>query len=146
MLKVLLVEDDVMIADLFEDALIENGYDVCGIARTVKEAVALVQLNRPNLAIIDVRLAEGDFGTDVVAHLHDGPRIGILYATGNINLVIDDADGDACIRKPFHMSDLVTALEILQQIVIGDTAFQPFPLGFHLLRQNDPSLWKQPHA
>lgn len=35
MLKVLLAEDDVMIADMNEDVLVEHGYEVCGIGRTV---------------------------------------------------------------------------------------------------------------
>jgi hypothetical protein len=41
MLRVLIAEDELMIVDLLEDVLIANGYEVCGIARTVDEAVAL---------------------------------------------------------------------------------------------------------
>jgi response regulator of citrate/malate metabolism len=36
----LISEDDLMIADLAEEILVENGYEVCGITRTVAEAVA----------------------------------------------------------------------------------------------------------
>jgi len=45
MLKVLIAEDELLIADLLEEALVANGYEVCGIARTVDEAVALEALN-----------------------------------------------------------------------------------------------------
>jgi len=41
-LKVLIAEDDLMIADLAEEILVDHGYQVCGIARTVSEAVTLV--------------------------------------------------------------------------------------------------------
>jgi two-component system, response regulator PdtaR len=37
-LKVLIAEDDLMIADIAEEILIEHGYEVCGIARTVTES------------------------------------------------------------------------------------------------------------
>jgi hypothetical protein len=37
-LKVLIAEDDFMIADLAEMLLVGNGYKVCGIARTVADA------------------------------------------------------------------------------------------------------------
>ena len=39
--KVLIAEDDLMIADMLEMSLVDSGYEVCGIARTVAEAVAL---------------------------------------------------------------------------------------------------------
>ena len=41
MLKVLIVEDDLMLADFAEEILVEHGYEVSGIARTVADAVAL---------------------------------------------------------------------------------------------------------
>ena len=59
MLKVLIVEDDLMIADITEDFLVASGYEVCGIARTVDKAVALARLRPPDLAVIDLRLADG---------------------------------------------------------------------------------------
>jgi DNA-binding response OmpR family regulator len=140
-LKVLLAEDDFMIADLVEDALMTNGYEVCGIARTVTEAVALGRLHRPDLAIIDMRLAGGGLGTEIVAQLRGGPRIGILFASGNINDVIKHAVGDACIAKPFHTADLVRALKIVQQIVTTGVASPPFPRGFYLLEgKHSPHL------
>jgi hypothetical protein len=37
MLKVLIVEDDLMIADPAEDIIVENGYKVCGIAHTLMQ-------------------------------------------------------------------------------------------------------------
>ena len=41
MLKVLIAEDDLMIADMSEDVLVEHGYEVCGIGCTVDQAVTL---------------------------------------------------------------------------------------------------------
>jgi DNA-binding response OmpR family regulator len=137
-LKVLLAEDDLMIADLVEDALTSHGYAVCGIARTVSEAVALGRLHHPELAVIDMRLADGGLGTEIVGQLHDGPPIGILYASGNINQVIELAESGACIAKPFHATDLVRALGIVRQIAIGNNPSRPFPHGFHLLETRSP--------
>ena len=45
MLKVSIAEDDLMIADLAEEILADGGYEVCGVARTVAETVALAQLH-----------------------------------------------------------------------------------------------------
>ena len=59
--KVLIVEDDLMIADSAEEVLVEYGYRVCGIARTIAEAVDLGFRHRPDIAVIDLRLADGGF-------------------------------------------------------------------------------------
>ena len=54
-----------MIADMCEDVLVEHGYEVCGIGCTVAQAVTLGRCHRPDIAIIDLRLADGGLGADV---------------------------------------------------------------------------------
>jgi len=101
MLKVLIAEDDLMIADMAEEILVEGGFEVCGIARTVTEGVALGRLHKPDLAVIDMRLADGGMGTEIAAQLSAFGRLGVLYATGNALDVMQNASvGDACILKP----------------------------------------------
>lgn len=147
MLKVLIVEDDLMIADMVEETLIGNGYEVCGIARTVAEAVALGQHHRPDLAIIDLRLADGGLGTGVAAELMSHGRIGILYATGNIaQFVLTAADGDACLAKPYGGPDLLRGLELVVEIVATGRASAPFPRGFKVLPPAISSLGGFPHG
>jgi len=69
MLKVLIVEDDLMLADFAEEILVEHGYQVSGIARTVADAVAQTRHCHPDLVILDLRLADGGLGTEVAAQL-----------------------------------------------------------------------------
>lgn len=134
MLKVLIAEDDLMIADMAEDILIQRGYDVCGIARTVAEAVALAQLHQPDLAVIDMRLADGGLGTEVAAELTSLPHLGILYASGNLSqITLTATDGHACLAKPYRGTDLLRGLEIVSDLVATGTASAPFPHGFQVL-------------
>ncbi len=132
MLKVLVVEDDLMLADFAEEILVERGYEVCGIARTVAEAVALARRSRPDLVVLDLRLADGGLGTEVAAQLLSIGRPGVLYVTGNMSQV-DLTDGDACLAKPYRSVDLLRGLEIVAGIVATGEALPPFPQGFHLL-------------
>jgi CheY-like chemotaxis protein len=133
-LKVLIVEDDLMMADMVEMLLADSGYAVCGIARTVAEAVALAQRHRPDLAVIDVRLADGDLGTEIAGHLDPLGRPGILYATGNISTVmLSAAEGHACLTKPYRSPDLLRSLEIVAELVATGAATPPFPRGFQVL-------------
>jgi DNA-binding response OmpR family regulator len=133
--KVIITEDDLMIAELLKDVVADAQYDVCGIARTVTEAVALVERHDPDLAIVDMRLADGDLGTDIVARLGDRERPGVLYTTGIADEgALTSANGEGCLRKPFRPDDLIRALEIVEQIVDTGTSSPPYPSGFKVLR------------
>jgi CheY-like chemotaxis protein len=146
MIKVLIVEDDLMIADMAKETLVGCGYEVCGIARTVTEAVVLCRRRKPDLAVIDVRLddgwlTDGWLGTDVVARLSDMDRLGILYASGNLtSAMMTVIGGHACLAKPYSSADLVRGLEIVGQIVATGTASPPFPRGFQVLQSAAAAL------
>jgi DNA-binding response OmpR family regulator len=133
MRKVLIVEDDPMVAGLLSEILVEGEYAVCGIARTVAEAVALVRLNSPDLAVIDLRLADGGLGTEVAAELGARGALGILYTTGATHVVLTVKDGHARLAKPYRDTDLLRGLEIVAGMVSTGTASPPFPSGFQLL-------------
>lgn len=134
-LKVLIAEDELMIADWLEETLTASGYQVCGIARTVDEAVALADLHNPDLAVFDVRLARGGRGPEIARRVSNRGTMGILYATGDDvrNSTLTRADGNASIAKPYRNEDVVDALVIVQEIMTGGTVDRAFPTGFRLL-------------
>ena len=83
--KVLIAEDDLLIADMLAEVLVGGGYDVCGIARTVDEAVELGKRHEPDLAILDIRLAEEGRGTDIPAQLKGDGRWGFcMYRAAQV--------------------------------------------------------------
>ncbi len=130
----MIVEDDLFVADMLEEVLIERGYDVCGIARTVEKAVELGERRKPDLAILDIRLAEGGVGTEIAARLKRQGRMGVLYASGHADKMhLTKADGDALIVKPYRSEDVVRALKIVEHIVRGDENSKLYPHGFSLL-------------
>ncbi len=132
--KVLIVEDDLMIADMMEELLVDSGYGVCGIARTVAEAVALIRRHTPDLAVVDIRLADGELGTEIAPQLGNLGNLGILYASGNVSqVVLNGANGHACLTKPYRDTDLLRSLEIVSEIRAAGTATPPFPRGFQIL-------------
>jgi DNA-binding response OmpR family regulator len=138
MLRVLIAEDELMTADQLEETLIAYGYEVCGIARTVDEAVALGELHKPDLAILDVRLARDNRGPEIAKRLNSRGKFGVLYATGTDarNSTLTIADGEALITKPYRAEDLVRALAIVREIATTGTATPPFPPRFRLLPES----------
>src|SRR6266436_5946996 len=55
--RILVVEDDFLVAAEIEIALSDAGFDVAGVATSADEAVELAQSQRPALVVMDVRLA-----------------------------------------------------------------------------------------
>ena len=142
MLKVLIAEDEFLIADLLEEKLIACGYDVCGIARTVDEAVELCEVHKPDLAILDVRLANGGRGPEIAKRTGSKGKFGVLYATGEdartSTLTLED--GEAAITKPYQPADVVRGLAIVHEIVTAGDSAAPFPHGFRLLTKVPAAL------
>jgi DNA-binding response OmpR family regulator len=134
MLKVLIAEDDIIIADMIEDRLVLDGFIVCGIACNIAEAVSLAVQEKPDVAIVDVRLADGDLGTDLAVRLRelDGD-LGILYATGNVEAVLGHSVGEACLRKPFKAAALAPALRLVVNKLRTGQLRCPVPDGLILL-------------
>jgi CheY-like chemotaxis protein len=138
MVKVVIAEDDLLIADLLEDVLVGAGFEVCGMAASVGEAIDLCNQRHPDLAVIDMRLADGGRGTEIVAGLEDHTGLGVLYATGNAGHTgLIASDGDACITKPYQAADIVRALHLVRELVETGKTTKPFPRNFELLRQGE---------
>ena len=129
------VEDDLMVADLLEEVLIRQGFDICGIARSPQDAIAVAEQHEPELAVVDVQLV-GGLGTDVAPLLMARFNTGILYTTGNANAV-STAAGHACLPKPFRLQDVASALEVVARIIETGKAIPPFPEGLIV-------IWSQP--
>ena len=68
-MKVLIVEDEGIIAWDLESMVLDNGFEVAGLARTEIEAIALAR--RADIALVDVQLADGPTGPQIARTLID---------------------------------------------------------------------------
>ena len=76
----LLVEDDPVVRTFLADNLTADGYDLL-VADTVLDAVRLLEYQRPDLAVIDLRLSDGS-GLDVCREVRSrDPKIAALVLT-----------------------------------------------------------------
>lgn len=133
MMNVLIVEDELLIADLIQHELEADGFFVCGVARTVKEAMASAKQHEPDFAVVDIRLANGDLGTEVAVNLRETTHALIMFSTGNNNdMLALQKLGDAVMTKPYRMSDLGRGLRIIEEMArLGKTQLV-FPRHFQL--------------
>jgi CheY-like chemotaxis protein len=140
-MKILVVEDDVMLADLLEEILQDFGHSVCAITAGVDDAVRLVREHRPDIAVLDMQLQGGRFGTEIVDRLaatDDLGDMGILYVSGEADRVHRQARfGHACLNKPYTIDTLATALRIVRQAAQGIPWNNAVPRGVELIAQRE---------
>jgi DNA-binding response OmpR family regulator len=134
MTGILILEDDLSIADLLQEALEAQGYSVIGIAGTVAEAMKIARQHQPDVTVVDVRLANGDLGTEFSAQLRKNHDCPVLFSTGSTDdPVLTKTDGDAVMIKPYLMNDVGRAITILLELRNFGRTSLPFPRSFSLL-------------
>ena len=110
MQRVLIVEDDALIASDVEQALTSAGYEVCGIASSEREALLIAGTLKPDLAVVDVRLAPGD-GRNVARELAERYDTTILMATAEDPASLVGLGATAVLPKPYDANLVPVALE-----------------------------------
>ncbi|MET3472300.1 CheY-like chemotaxis protein [Novosphingobium sp. 1529] len=110
-LRIVLAEDEALIAMYLEELLIALGHDVCAIAHSEDETVKAAGLCRPDLMIVDGNL-HGGSGVAAMRRIQAAQGlVPHVYVTGD-TLAIAQSVGQAIIvRKPFNMDELEQAIE-----------------------------------
>ena len=109
-LRILIVEDDGLIAALLEELLGQMGHDICGIETTQEGATLAAARARPDLVLLDVGLAEGD-GQAAVAAITLDRDVPCIFMTGALLKPESLAPGAVVLRKPFSEPMLAKAID-----------------------------------
>jgi CheY-like chemotaxis protein len=119
LLNILIVEDDPLLAETVKSLVELNPrFQVTALANDLDSAVAATEIRRPDLALVDLQLANGSSGYAVAARLHDA-GIACLFTTARAPgfAVRDLAIG--CLQKPYREEDLVRALTEAEDLLKG---------------------------
>lgn len=115
--RVLIVEDEYFVALASEDALLEAGFAVVGVAATAEEAVAIAGAERPDMVLMDIRLAPGGTRDGIDAAAEILARFGIpsLFATAHADPGTRMRGEQAArplgwLVKPYSAQELVAAV------------------------------------
>ena len=101
-LRILVVEDEILIALELESLLQDLGHDVVGIAASSQDALSLGRDLKPDLAFVDIHLSDGPTGVDVARHLSSEHGVTVLFMTANAKRIPEDFAGAwGVIAKPY---------------------------------------------
>lgn len=131
-LRVLIVEDEMLLAMDIEALVEDCGHQVVGEVASLGEFSALSTDISPELALVDVHLAEGSSGIDVGQRIASRwPTCVVVFLTANVaKLPPDLAGGHGVIAKPFSHSGVSNALAYLSEAIQDPPPRRPIPASF----------------
>jgi hypothetical protein len=116
MKKILIVEDEGLIANNLADSLRRSGYGVTGIASSGEDALAQVRALKPDLMLMDIHLGGVMDGIETAEKIRSGFSIPLIFLTAHATPeILDRAKRTypfGYLVKPIRQVDLVSAVEI----------------------------------
>ncbi len=115
--KVMVVEDELILAKGIEFLLRRNGYEVCGPVTTGEEALIVAKERRPDVALLDIALAGPMDGVAAADHLRREMNIPAIFLTaygdrGTVERACA-AEPYSYLLKPFDDTELLIAVEVV---------------------------------
>lgn len=115
-IRVLIVEDEPLIAIDIEATLNNIDFSVSGMVHTYDDAIAELKNNTPDIVLLDVNLEDEKDGIDIGTHIHEKYQLPFVYLTSYADkATLDRAKKTrpaGYIVKPFEEKDLLAGLEI----------------------------------
>jgi two-component system, LytTR family, response regulator LytT len=115
-LKILIVEDELIVAEDIKRQLLGIGYEVIGIASSYGEALKIIETKTPDLAIVDIVIKGPKSGIDLGRYLHNELNIPFIYLSSHSDRnTVEQAKNshpNAYLLKPFRSESLFASIEI----------------------------------
>jgi two-component system, response regulator PdtaR len=112
--KILLVEDEAIVAQYLSMELELEGYEVCGFVATGEEAIIKAAEEKPDLILMDINLAGEMDGIDSAEVIMTENKIPIIFMTGYSKLEFTDR---AKILNPIGYFNKPVEVEMLKPII-----------------------------
>jgi len=115
-IRILIVEDNVIIADDMQSMLEEIGYEIVDNVIVYEQAEEVLKTQQVDLVLIDIILASDRTGIDLGKHIRENYDIPFIFVTSNSDrATVENAKTvkpNGYLVKPFEQQDLYTSIEI----------------------------------
>jgi len=126
-MKVMIVEDDVIVAEDIRQTLVREGYEVTGVAVNCDNGMKLFQSVRPDLIICDIQLEDRKTGIDLVKLIQNHSFVHVVFVTGSLNSEylrsLSRMKNIMLITKPFTKAQLLSTVSLVKlKILLQDVS------------------------
>ena len=132
--RILIVEDEYLVACDLEASLEELGYSCAGIAPDLETALTLAA-TKPDLALVDIHLRDGQTGPLIAERLAQDHGIAVLFVTANPRMAIEAKPPGVLgvLNKPCQEEVVAAAVAYALKSKDGAPLLSP-PAGLTLLQ------------
>lgn len=110
--RILIIEDEALVAMELRFVLEDLGHEVLGVAATAQAARDLVNENDVDLALVDIHLSDGPTGINLGRELGQDMGVSVLFMTANPGMVRDGVAGTiGVLSKPTDEHAVQTAVD-----------------------------------
>lgn len=113
---ILIVEDELLIAENISRILKNAGYKWVKYVTNVKEAIEVIEIEKPQIVLTDIMLEGDQTGIDLGNLIHTNYKIPFVYITSHSSpemvAKVKFTHPNAYLVKPFKKEDLVVAIEL----------------------------------
>ena len=118
----MIVEDQAILAMELEMVLAEAGCDVVGCAMDRAGAFAIVDRERPDLALVDINLLDGLTGPQIAHRLVAEYGTAVVFMTANPEQIPDGFAGAlGAVSKPFDEQTIRAVVDFARQFIVFNT-------------------------
>lgn len=115
-MRVLIIEDEFIIAQSIQSSLQKNGHDVCTVASTYDEALRVLDNEMPEIAIIDLKLKGSKSGIDIAEKIKLSYTLPFIFLTSSTDETLLNSlkysNPSGIIIKPFNTYELNATLSL----------------------------------
>lgn len=123
--KILIVEDEMLVALEMQSILEDHGYEVLGLAPDLKSALEYAEQGAA-LALVDLNLRDGLTGPEIGARLANDFSTAVLFVTANPRILGDGIAGTiGVLTKPTDERTLLSAVEFALRLRSGQPVETP---------------------
>lgn len=123
-IKILIVEDEILLAKDIEQSLTTAGYHVVGIASNPKKAKQYLSMVIPDLILCDINLRSDKTGIDLIGEIKKTNQIAVIYLTAySDELTIKLANQTNPVNyltKPFNEKQLLASIQLAIKEIIPE--------------------------
>lgn len=117
-IKVLVVEDEVIVAQYIRMEMEANGFEVCGYVATGEEAIQKAKQEEPDLILMDIHLAGRTDGIEAARKILEHRKISIIFMTGYSQLEFSPEEKRLSptrfLSKPVDVEKIITIFKDLR--------------------------------
>jgi len=115
-IKILIVEDELIIAEDIRIQLVKLGYQVTGVAKDFNSALILLEEDTPDLLLVDIVLKGNRDGIELALFVKEHYDLPVIFLTSHADKqTVERArriNPEGYLLKPFQKEDLFTSVEI----------------------------------